>query len=298
MRPSSCASVPPLAAQTVATCAGPARHEPPSSGPRTARPRPWPSWPKARPSRAGRHRADPAGQRRLHPARAGRAPQAQLVLFGAEEPAVAAAAVAAGARGVIRGVDARPGQRRRQGAAAALLPVRPASSAGRGPAVAGGGRGAPEPLRPLPAEPARRAPTAVRRRGRRSRPARRARPSAATVPGGTDGPVGRARRPPGHADRAGAAGAARHGRRQEQRGDRPGAVRLRGHRQDPRPAAVPQAGRPRPGPRGGGRLPGRPGRAEVIRRPTRRRPAVRPGPASSSSSSSSSSTRVSWTPSA
>ncbi len=34
-----------------------------------------------------------------------RAPQAQVVLFGAEDPRVAAAAVAAGARGVIRGVE-------------------------------------------------------------------------------------------------------------------------------------------------------------------------------------------------
>ena len=34
-----------------------------------------------------------------------RAPQAQIILFGAEDPRVAAATVAAGARGVIRGVE-------------------------------------------------------------------------------------------------------------------------------------------------------------------------------------------------
>src|SRR3954463_9935607 len=60
--------------------------------------------------------------------------------------------------------------------------------------------------------------------------------------------------PPG-ADRAGAAGAARDGRRQEQRADRPGALPVRGHDQDPRPPAVPQARRQRPGPGGRLRLP-------------------------------------------
>src|SRR5205823_5211304 len=64
---------------------------------------------------------------------------------------------------------------------------------------------------------------------------------------------------PPAADRARASGAQRHGRRQEQRGDRPGAVRLRGHREDPCPAVVPQARRPGPGARGRVRVPVRTG---------------------------------------
>ncbi|MFG1607314.1 response regulator transcription factor [Actinoplanes sp. NPDC049265] len=54
-----------------------------------------------------------------------RAPQAQLVLFGAEDPRVAAAAVAAGARGVIRGVEHDLVSVVAKALLLLLLPVRP-----------------------------------------------------------------------------------------------------------------------------------------------------------------------------
>lgn len=56
-----------------------------------------------------------------------RAPQAQLVLFGAEDPRVAAAAVAAGARGVIRGVEHDLVSVVAKALLLLLLPVRPQS---------------------------------------------------------------------------------------------------------------------------------------------------------------------------
>jgi DNA-binding NarL/FixJ family response regulator len=54
-----------------------------------------------------------------------RAPNAQLVLFGAEDPRVAAAAVAAGARGVIRGVEHDLVSVVAKALLLLLLPVRP-----------------------------------------------------------------------------------------------------------------------------------------------------------------------------
>ncbi|GLY96380.1 response regulator transcription factor [Actinoplanes sp. NBRC 103695] len=74
-----------------------------------------------------------------------RAPQAQLVLFGAEDPRVAAAAVAAGARGVIRGVEHDLVSVVAKALLLLLLPVRPAgmpiNGANAQPAtVAGGAR--------------------------------------------------------------------------------------------------------------------------------------------------------------
>jgi DNA-binding NarL/FixJ family response regulator len=54
-----------------------------------------------------------------------RAPQAQLVLFGAEDPRVAAASVAAGARGVIRGVEHDLVSVVAKALLLLLLPVRP-----------------------------------------------------------------------------------------------------------------------------------------------------------------------------
>jgi DNA-binding NarL/FixJ family response regulator len=76
-----------------------------------------------------------------------RAPQAQIVLFGAEDPRVAAAAVAAGARGVIRGVEHDLVSVVAKALLLLLLPVRPQgmpiNGANAQPAtVAGGARNA------------------------------------------------------------------------------------------------------------------------------------------------------------
>ncbi|GIE86678.1 response regulator transcription factor [Actinoplanes regularis] len=72
-----------------------------------------------------------------------RAPQAQLVLFGAEDPRVAAAAVAAGARGVIRGVEHDLVSVVAKALLLLLLPVRPQgmpiNSANAQPAAVAGG---------------------------------------------------------------------------------------------------------------------------------------------------------------
>ncbi len=74
-----------------------------------------------------------------------RAPQAQVVLFGAEDPRVAAAAVAAGARGVIRGVEHDLVSVVAKALLLLLLPVRPQGMPINGTnaqpaAVAGGAR--------------------------------------------------------------------------------------------------------------------------------------------------------------
>jgi DNA-binding NarL/FixJ family response regulator len=79
-----------------------------------------------------------------------RAPQAQLVLFGAEDPRVAAAAVAAGARGVIRGVEHDLVSVVAKALLLLLLPVRPQGMPINGtnaqPAtVAGGARNSNSP---------------------------------------------------------------------------------------------------------------------------------------------------------
>jgi DNA-binding NarL/FixJ family response regulator len=76
-----------------------------------------------------------------------RSPQAQVVLFGAEDPRVAAAAVAAGARGVIRGVEHDLVSVVAKALLLLLLPVRPQglpiNGANAQPAaVAGGARNA------------------------------------------------------------------------------------------------------------------------------------------------------------
>src|SRR3954454_24087150 len=74
-----------------------------------------------------------------------RAPQAQLVLFGAEDPRVAAAAVAAGARGVIRSDEHDLVSVVAKALLLLLLPVRPQGlpingSNAQPAAVAGGAR--------------------------------------------------------------------------------------------------------------------------------------------------------------
>ena len=88
-----------------------------------------------------------------------RAPQAQLVLFGAEDPRVAAAAVAAGARGVIRGVEHDLVSVVAKALLLLLLPVRPQGMPINGtnaqPAAVAGG--AATPTRPRPAAPTRTA---------------------------------------------------------------------------------------------------------------------------------------------
>lgn len=76
-----------------------------------------------------------------------RSPQAQVVLFGAEDPRVAAAAVAAGARGVIRGVEHDLVSVVAKALLLLLLPVRPQGMPINGAnaqpaAVAGGARNA------------------------------------------------------------------------------------------------------------------------------------------------------------
>ena len=110
----------------------------------------------------------------------------------------------------------------------------------------------------------------------RRRPARRGRPPipaqlsavGASCPGlERRRPAGRLaadhgalHRPRARADRpvdARDAGAHRHEPGQEQRPDRPRALPVRGHHQDPRPPAVPQAGRQGPRRGGGHRLPPR-----------------------------------------
>jgi DNA-binding NarL/FixJ family response regulator len=73
-----------------------------------------------------------------------RAPNAQLVLFGAEDPRVAAAAVAAGARGVIRGVEHDLVSVVAKALLLLLLPVRPVgmpTGANAQPATVAGGAG-------------------------------------------------------------------------------------------------------------------------------------------------------------
>jgi DNA-binding NarL/FixJ family response regulator len=74
-----------------------------------------------------------------------RAPNAQVVLFGAEDPRVAAAAVAAGARGVIRGVEHDLVSVVAKALLLLLLPVRPAgmpiNGANAQPAAVAGGPG-------------------------------------------------------------------------------------------------------------------------------------------------------------
>jgi DNA-binding NarL/FixJ family response regulator len=74
-----------------------------------------------------------------------RAPNAQLVLFGAEDPRVAAAAVAAGARGVIRGVEHDLVSVVAKALLLLLLPTRPAgmpiNGANAQPAAVAGGAG-------------------------------------------------------------------------------------------------------------------------------------------------------------
>src|SRR3954463_5358392 len=74
-----------------------------------------------------------------------RAPQAQLVLFGAEDPRVAPAALAAGARGVIRGVEHDLVSVVAKALLLLLLPVRPQGMPINGansqpPAARGAGR--------------------------------------------------------------------------------------------------------------------------------------------------------------
>ena len=253
--------------------------------------------------------------RRVLAARPGR----RCVLLGTEESGVARRPpIAAGA------ARAHPGRRRDdldqrggQGAAAArrARPVPRRHRVARTPRrdAAAAGRGRPGRAGPPARDPGRaRLAGDGGRRMPAGRHAGRCRCSGATDAADAGGgrrrrqaaPAGRGpaaprrrRRSAIGADRAGAAGAARHGGRQEQRRDRAGAVRLRGHGQDARSAAVPQAGRPRPGARRGGRLPRRAGRASRVQAIAGQ--PVGPGAALASRSSSSSSHRsVSCTPSA
>ena len=229
-----------------------------------------------------------------------RSPGAVVVFFGRRIRRSPGAAVAAGARGLIRG-----GEREDLVASVAkalMLLLRSATAGVPTPARPRSGRRG-RPQRPRrrrtgDARPARRTRTSRRRRERpvRRRRGRRgpttpSRPPVAAAPG--DAAVGR--RPAARADRAGAAGAAGHGGRQEQRRDRPGAVRLRGHRQDPRPAAVPQARAPGTGPTPWPRLSGP---AWSASGGTASADLGRASDAAEVYSSSSSSTRVSCTPSA
>ena len=120
-----------------------------------------------------------------------RAPQAQVVLFGAEDPRVAAAAVAAGARGVIRGVEHDLVSVVAKALLLLLLPVRPQgmpiNGANAQPAAVGGaGRNNNSADRPGPA-PRRAGDGRHAERGRHPR-------DAAEL---ADGPVS-ARRRVGH----------------------------------------------------------------------------------------------------
>ena len=178
-----------------------------------------------------------------------RAPQAQVVLFGAEDPRVAAAAVAAGARGVIRGVEHDLVSVVAKALLLLLLPVRPQgmpiNGANAQPAAVGGGgpqqqlgrRPRPAPGRAgvagtpnaagMPAHVAN-SPMVPSQRGdgpETHRPGHRPADGVARQRE-RPGCRGRAGRPPAHPHRAGAPGVAGNGRRQEQRRDRTGIVRL------------------------------------------------------------------------
>ena len=232
--------------------------------------------------RARGHRPDPAGHRRLHPARAGqgarrgdravrrrgsacrrgrrrgRRPRADprgdhdlvsvvakallLLLHAAGRPARQRGPGPPGRRRADLSGGARPGT-----AMAPRVPRGGPRPRGRGCAGEAGGPTA------VPVQRGDDLGPYAPGDGRESTPARRGVDRRGEERFAARRPRAIERDPPDHADRAGAAGAARDGRRQEQRRDRPGAVRLRGHGQDPCPAVVPQARRPRPGARGGRR---------------------------------------------
>ena len=240
----------------------PGSGSPTRCGPRSPSPRPCPAGRAARRCGARRHGADPAGQRRIHPARTGPAPGATIVLFGSEDPRprrprsppVPAALIRGGDQDLVSVVAkavlllcvtgrmpaaSRAGRRGRRGRPAPTRTRRPGRGRRRlGADVAGDRAGAARRRR---CADAALGGSAEDSRFRQPDPRRPSRPAASAGAGD----------PARRTDRARAAGAARHGRRQEQRRDRARAVRLGGHRQDPRPAAVPQAGRARPGPRRG-----------------------------------------------
>ena len=141
-----------------------------------------------------------------------RAPRAQLVLFGAEDPRVAAAAVAAGARGVIQGGEHDLVSVVAKALLLLLLPVRPQPACRSRRGAAAGRRRRRRPAtatRPRPAARYRRHGHGLAERRRGARPCcptrRWCRRSVATRPMDPADRAGRGSRPGNETGRSGRA---------------------------------------------------------------------------------------------